>query len=349
MYHMPVRSAWQTFTPWLSILLVCSLFLFSLTAYSKTLYVGIAPSTPEPAREGLEGVDTDSFEDKIRRGLKVKEKDNKNYKTKKSAEPETDSTPEVLPTKQEAWKDVFNYLSKETGLKFAFVNAASQLEFELGLSKGAYDFAYITPLQFVAFSDHPGYKPIVKRKAQPLRGMIFVSHYSKYQSLKELEGAEIVFPPPLDFPGSVAIRSSLNKLDFDFSAKFMPNHEQTYSQVTIGNFEAGGATRETYRALPYEIRKLLRIIWDSPGYSPYPFVAHPRVPFFTITRLQRAMVNMSKNPEMKETLQHLFIDNGFEVARERDYHEITLIDLEKLNGSPNKVEAREPMPGDRIN
>lgn len=325
----------------LPILVLIHSITCSQSAFSASYRVGIAPSLPEPVLEEMEDVEEESLETRMRRGLKVKKED-----AEIPIKAEVSKTqPKDLPSKYEAWRDALLYLGKKIGIELTLVKASSQLKFELGLSKGIYDFAYVTPLQFTAFNEQPGYKAIAKRKAQPLRGVIYVKNTSQYQSLVELKGETFVFPNPLDFAGSVAIRSSLDKLDYDFETKFMPNHAQTYAQVAIGNFVAGGGTRETFLAQPPEIRKNLRIIWDSPGYSPYPFVAHPRVPFYTITRLQREMVNMSKDPNMEETLKYLFVNNGFEVARDKDWHEITLIDLNKLNGYPQKISAPEPEAG----
>ena len=51
------------------------------------------------------------------------------------------------------------------------------------------------------------------------------------------------------------------------------------------------------------------------------------------------------NKAIGKNLYCIFVDNGFEVARDRDWDEINLIDLDVLNGAPKKVKVAEPKMG----
>lgn len=316
-------------------LLLC-LSGYAIEASAKPYIVGIAPSVSAPLPQTKQ-------ETQINKKRLSREK--RLSKTRTPPDISDTKQSEIVPTKSEAWQAVFDYLAIETNLEFDLDIANSQLDFELKLAKGHYDMAYISPLQFIAFNDFPGYKAIVKRKAQPIRGMIFVKRNSRIKSLTELRGAIIAFPGLLDFSSSIVPRESLQRLKVDIIPRFLSSEKQVFAEVARGLFIAGGGTRTGFDAQPSEIKNNLRIIWDSPGFSPYAFVAHPRVPFFSINKIQRAMIKMNKREAEKALLPYIFVDNGFEVAKDRDWNEINLIDINSLNGSPEKVQVSEPRIG----
>jgi len=238
-----------------------------------------------------------------------------------------------IPSKNQAWKAVFNYIAQESGLDIVFEPAKSQLDFELKLAKSYYDLAYLNPLQFNSFRDSPGYQAQIKRKSQPLRGMIFIKKNSPIKSFSKLRGSIIAFPGLLNFPASIIPRESLHRLNFEITPQFLANQNTVYHEVARGHFVAGAGTEESYLAQPTDIRNSLVKIWDSPGFSPYVFAAHPRVPFFSLVKLKRAMVRMNKQQAGKALLEDIFVENGFEVAKDSDWDEIKQIDLGILNGT----------------
>lgn len=288
---------------------------------AEPLIVSVAPSYPIPV------------------SLTSPEPEDTGIKKLKS---ETDSKNELrissdnVPEKNEIWKQVFAYIANESGVDMKFEPASSQLNFELNLAKSYYDLAYVTPLQFDAFRDNPGYQAQIKRKAQPIRSVIFVKKNGTIKSFSELRNAIIAFPNPLNFESSIVPRESLKRLKFNIIPQFLASEASVYKEVISGQFIAGAGTHENFLAQPVEISNSLKIIWDSPGFSPHALVAHPRVNFLSLVKLKRAFVNMVKNDEAKKLLPYIFVDNGFEVARDSDWDEIKLIDLNELNGSPKK-------------
>jgi phosphonate transport system substrate-binding protein len=300
--------------------------LFSQALGAKPLIVSVAPAYPIP-------VSLITPED-----LKPSIKQLKSDKDVLPALKKIDY--EKVPDKNEIWQDVFAYISKETGLELLFEPANSQLDFELNLAKSHYDLAVVGPLQFNAFRQNPGYQAQVKRKAQPIRGIIFVKKNGKIKSFSELRNTIIAFPNPLNFESSVAPRESLKRLKFDIIPQFLASEATVYKEVISEQYIAGSGTHENFLAQPIEIRNSLKIIWDSPGFSPHAFVAHPRVDFFSLVKLKRAFVDMIKNEDAKKLLPYIFVDNGFEVARDSDWDEIKLIDLNELNGSIKNTQSK---------
>ncbi len=320
------------------LLLLLPLLCLTSTSHAQTLIWGVAPSFPKPVAEFEE-----LEEEVIRPDSKFEAK---RKKAEKRAKFKESSANDFLPTKTQAWNQVLEHIANDSGLSIRYEPASSQLDFELKLAKGYYDLAYITPLQFHAFRDFPGYQAQLKRKAQPIRGMVFVKKLGTISTLSELRSSIVAFPGLLDFAGSVVTRESLHKLQFEVVPQYLASEKAVYESVATGQFIAGSGTDESFRAQAPEIRNALKIVWDSPGFSPYPVVAHPRVDFFTLTRLKRAMVQMNKNVEAKKLLRYIFVENGFEPAKNSDWDEIKQIDLKRLNGSPNSVEVTEPEAGD---
>lgn len=304
--------------------LLLTLLLISpfLSLQAETLIVSVAPSYPVPVslhkpQEVATGVK--KLKSQLAETPKAKQKIN-----------------EDIPSKNQAWERVFAYIAKESGLDIIFEPASSQLNFELNLAKSYYDLAMVTPIQFDAFRDHPGYQSQLKRKAQPIRSIIFVKKNGAIKSFSELRDAIIAFPNPLNFDASIVPRESLKRLKFNIVPQFLPTEAAVYKEVISEQYIAGAGTHENFLAQPIELRNSLKIIWDSPGFSPHAFVAHPRVNFLSLVKLKRAFVNMIKDEEAKKLLPYIFVDNGFEVARDSDWDEIKLINLTELNGSPRK-------------
>lgn len=302
----------------LTLRIVCCLVMTG-HCVAQNLIVSVTPSYPIPVSQFTPEIETPGI-----KKLKIEDEED----TKKTS-PQID----IVPEKNEIWQKVFAYLSSESGINLTFEPASSELDFELKLAKSYYDLAFVTPLQFQAFRSSPGYQVQVKRKAQPIRSIIFVKKNGNINTFSELRNTIIAFPNPLNFESSIVPRESLKRLNFSIIPQFLPSEASVYLQVIKEQFVAGAGTHENFLAQPIEIQNSLKVIWDSPGFSPHAFVAHPRVDFLSLVKLKRAFVDMTKNEKAKSLLPYIFVDNGFEVARESDWDEIKLIDLVELNGS----------------
>jgi len=319
----PPKYGWCKYV--LALTLLMSQLLF-LPAQAQTYQVGIAPSVPSPVPSYKEVPNPDASRFAAQKGEKLTIRV---------------PTGDPVPEKSDAWRAILAYLSKKSRLDLQLVPIDSQLDFELKLAKGELDFAYLTPLQFVNFNNHPGYHAVVKRKAQPLRGMIVVSAKSPFQTIKDLHDKTLAFPGLLDFPASIATREGLRQLDIQVQPRYLDSASAVYAAILEGKYPGGGGTYASFQALPPQQQDQLRVLWNSPGYTPYAFAAHPGVPFYSIITLQRVMVGMIKDPAGQALLKPVFVDNGFEVASDGDWHDARMIELETLN-NPTRSRERSP-------
>lgn len=234
--------------------------------------------------------------------------------------------------KETAWQRTINLLEQQSRLDIEIEYPTGLLDFELKLAKGYYDLAYISPIQFASFNTRNGYKAVAKRKAQPLRGLVVIrADNTAVQSLRDLKGQTMVFPGLLDFESSIAPRVSLHKLSIPYIPEITKDAETAYQQVLDGMAPSAAGSRISFQSLPPPKQQQLKIIWDTPGFTPYAFAAHTRVPVYSLIRLQKALVGLTKSDTGRELLPLIHASNGFEVAKDSDWHDVRDIDLNQLN------------------
>lgn len=284
---------------------------FSSVASAQALIFGITPQTPSP-----QPIYDQRFENA----------DSKVLKTRVIYERRTDT-----PTKSQVWQQLLTQLEDKTGLSFTLVIADSQLAFERALAQGKFDLAYLTPLQFLSAIESQGYKALAKRKAQPLRSLIVVKRLDKAKTLRDIETSVTGFDSLLDYTSSVIPRYSLKRLGFALPMRLYPDTKQLEMALTEGKVRAISLAESDFYALSPDRQEQLKILWETPGFSPFAFATHPRVPFYSINKLQRAMVNLNRRGNNAELLQALEARNGFEVARNSDWIDARDINVQELN------------------
>jgi phosphonate transport system substrate-binding protein len=279
------------------------------------LIIGIAPAIPEP--------------------YLIEEPEPELQKFQKRRElPSSAPSTLQLPTKMQAWTEASQHLARLSGLPLAIELPKTQLVFERKLAKGLYDFAYVTPMQLINFGRFPGYTVLAKRKAQPLRSVIVVKKFSDYKTFALLRDKSVAMGNPLDYGGSIIPRDALKRANFAIRPVFFASQDKALDALFADQAEAAAIGSDTYDATPSEIKGQLRVVWDSPGYTPYAFVVHPRIDSYSNLRLQRALVAMIKHVEARQLLDYIHVRNGFEAATDADWHDARNIDLEEMNREP---------------
>ena len=294
------------------------LFVFSVSAQAQTLTLAISPSHPSPyipyeEVPNPEATKFDAIKNK-RQHIMVR-------------------AGEQAPTREQAWQAVIKELSQRSGVDLKLVIPKERLAFELAMNKGEFDLAYLDPMQFVAFKQHPKYNAFAKRRAQPIKGLIVVRQDSSSTDINELKAATIGYPDPLSFGGSIVPRESLRRIGVDYQPKFYASADLTFKALLKQEVAAIATRDEDLKGQDLSTQQKVKILWSSPGFTPYAFAAHPRVSFFTINRLQRALINMDRTEEGRNLLADIFVANGFETASNSDWHDVESIDINKLPGA----------------
>lgn len=183
-------------------------------------------------------------------------------------------TPGVM---QGNWAPLLEQLGRQTGLCFELRIASTIPAFENALLSGQPDFAFVNPYHAVMARKTHGYLPLVVDSQEKLSGLLMVRADSRIQSIRELDGKTIAFPAPNAFAASLLLRSQLSQQGIRIQPQYVKTHANAYRAVILGDVVAGGGVNNTLKRESAGVREQLRVLYETPGYAPHPFVANPRV------------------------------------------------------------------------
>lgn len=230
----------------------------------------------------------------------------------------------------EDWSPLLEEIGRRAGVNLVFHTAPSIPAFEERLSLGRYDLAYMNPYHYVVFHDTAGYRAFAKEEGRKIRGIIVVQQDSSYRKIDDLAGRTVAFPAPAAFAASILTQLELEHRGINITAKFVALHESVYRIVAAGRLEAGGGMSRTFEAIPPDLRAQLRVLAETPTYTPHAFAAHPRVTPAVITRVRAAMVSLAADESGRRLLNLLAMPMGFAAAENADWNDIRALDLRQL-------------------
>ena len=229
----------------------------------------------------------------------------------------------------EDWGPLLTELSRRSGVSLVFRTAPSIPVFEERLAKGAYDLAYMNPYHYVVFHKAAGYQAFAKEKDRRLKGILVVRKDSAYHKPADLSGKTVVFPAPAAFAASILPQAEFGRLKIPIDAKFVASHESVYRAVASGLQEAGGGIQRTLEASPPEVRDALRVLTETPAYTPHAFAAHPRVPPASVAKVVAAMVSLASD-EAAQRLMLPLAFKGLTGAQDNEWNDIRALDIDLL-------------------
>lgn len=224
------------------------------------------------------------------------------------------------------WQPVFDEVYRLSGVELLFTTAPSIPDFEQRLSEGEYDFAYMNPYHYTVYSGAPGYRAFAKSENKRIKGILVVHQDSPYQSLADLNGQQLAFPAPLAFAATVLPRSHLQQADVTYSPFFVRTHDSVYLNVAQHNFAAGGGIYRTFNNMPEEVKNQLRVLWESPGYTPHALASHPGIPSDDREKISAAFYQLKQTEAGQALLKTLGI-SGFERAADADWDDVRALNI----------------------
>jgi phosphonate transport system substrate-binding protein len=238
--------------------------------------------------------------------------------------------PQFTPVEiYERWGPLVKELENRTGLKFELKTYKSIPEFEKAFLKGEPDFVFMNPYHQVMAYKAQKYIPLVRDKT-PLTGILVVRRDSPVKEVKDLDGKVIAFPAPNAFAASLYMRAILTeKFKISFIPEYVKTHDNVYRHVILGKAQAGGGVNNTFLRQPEEVKRELRILYETPPTAPHPFSAHPRVPKEVRDKVKRAILDMANEPNMKALLDKVQMPNPVPADYARDYKPLEKLNLEK--------------------
>lgn len=224
------------------------------------------------------------------------------------------------------WSPLLAALSQNANFQLRFATAPDIPTFEKRLARGEYDVAYMNPYHFTVFNHAPGYQALVKEKNKKIQGIIVVNKQSDIRSLDQLEGTELAFPAPAAFAASVLPRANLKIKGLTNDIKYVGSHDSVYLAVAQGLVAGGGGVKRTFKTMDKAITAQLRILWETPGYTPHAVAVNPRVDASIMSELAQGFSHLSSTPEGLKLLESLGF-KPFEPAKNSDWDDVRALGL----------------------
>lgn len=227
------------------------------------------------------------------------------------------------------WGPILKKISEDTGLTIKFATAKDIPTFEKRLAAGDYDFSYMNPYHFTVFNKSPGYVALARQRNKKIKGIIVVKKDSDLEALMDLEGMTLAFPSPAAFAATLLSQAELNKLDVEFTPKYVSSHDSVYLSVARGLLPAGGGIVRTFNNIDPAIRKQLRIFWTSDGFTPHAFAAHPDVSLENRELVAGALAELETTNTGLDLLKSLNF-KGMQSAEDKDWDDVRKLQITAL-------------------
>ena len=229
----------------------------------------------------------------------------------------------------EDWGPLLAEISRRSGVALVFRTATSIPVFEQRLGQGDYDLAYMNPYHYVVFHNAAGYRAFAMEQDRKLKGILVVRKDSPYRKPADLAGKSVAFPAPAAFAASILPQAEFGRLKIRIETKFVASHDSVYRAVASGLHEAGGGIERTFEAIPAEVRDALRVLTQTPAYTPHAFASHPRVPEEVRTKILTAMQSLAGDDIGQRLLAPLAF-KGFVSAQDSAWNDIRTLDIRLL-------------------
>ncbi|MFN3884546.1 MAG: PhnD/SsuA/transferrin family substrate-binding protein, partial [Rhodocyclaceae bacterium] len=232
-------------------------------------------------------------------------------------------TPAFLNDQHSLLADWRAYLQAKLGMPVEFVQRDRYRETMDLLYLGKLDFAWLCDYPFVFLKDLVRLLAVPLNQGRPYyRSLLLVGADDRQRhSMADLEGGVFAFADPYSNTGYLAPRYRIRELGRDPNKFFRRtyftwSHRKLVEAVAKG-FADGGAVDsfvwETLDKVRPEITRGTRIIERSPEFGFPPFAAHRAVPRDIFDKMQKVLVDMSKDDSGKLLLTRLNLD-GFIVG-----------------------------------
>ena len=228
------------------------------------------------------------------------------------------------------WSPLLQRVGQEAGLCFELRVSPTIPEFEQKLLKGEPEFAFLNPYHAVLAYQKKKYQPLLADSQDLLTGILVVRADSPIKSLDELKGKNITFPAPNAFAASLLIRAELAKKKIDINPVFVKTHSNVYRSIIGKDAMAGGGVNNTLDNEAHEVRQQLRVLFETPAYTPHPIVTLPSVPNAVRDRFLKAMIKLEQDDEGRKLLDGINLNKPQAVTYAKHYKPLESLQLEKF-------------------
>ena len=228
------------------------------------------------------------------------------------------------------WSPLLQRVGQEASLCFELRVSATIPEFEQKLLKGEPEFVFLNPYHAVLAYQKKKYQPLLADSEDLLTGILVVRADSPVKSLDELKGKNVTFPAPNAFAASLLIRAELAKRKIDINPVFVKTHSNVYRSIISKDVIAGGGVNNTLDNEAPEVRQQLRVLFETPAYTPHPVATHPSVSAAVRERFLKAMLKLAQDEEGRKLLDGINLHKPQAVNYAKHYKPLESLQLEKF-------------------
>ena len=228
------------------------------------------------------------------------------------------------------WSPLLQRIGQDAGLCFELRVSASIPEFEQRFLKGESDFTFLNPYHAVLAYQKKKYQPLLADAQDLLTGILVVRSDNPIKNLNDLKGKNVSFPAPNSFAASLLIRAELAKQKIDVNPVFVKTHSNVYRSVINKDALAGGGVNNTLDNEAPEVRQQLRVLYETPAYTPHPIATHPSVTSEVRERFLKAMVKLSQDEGGQKLLDGINLNKPQAVSYAKHYKVLESLQLEKF-------------------
>ena len=228
------------------------------------------------------------------------------------------------------WSPLLQRIGQDAGLCFELRVSASIPEFEQRFLKGESDFTFLNPYHAVLAYQKKKYQPLLADAQDLLTGILVVRSDNPIKNLNDLKGKNVSFPAPNSFAASLLIRAELAKQKIDVNPVFVKTHSNVYRSVINKDAMAGGGVNNTLDNEAPEVRQQLRVLYETPAYTPHPIATHPSVTSEVRERFLKAMVKLSQDEDGQKLLDGINLNKPQAVSYAKHYKVLESLQLEKF-------------------
>lgn len=223
------------------------------------------------------------------------------------------------------WMPIVRTLEEETGYRFILKGSPDIPTFEKEFMAGQFDIAYMNPYHFLVAQNI--YTPVVRDIGRQLYGIIVVAANSPIQSVSDLDGQAIALPAPNALGASLMTRAAMtHDYQIDYTEEYVKTHSSVYINVALGKTAAGGGVQKTLNQQPENIKKRLRVLYQTEKVSPHPLVAKKSLPPEVLRTLQQALLKIAQTEKGQQLLSKVpFKKLG--IATTEDYKALEALNL----------------------
>jgi phosphonate transport system substrate-binding protein len=228
------------------------------------------------------------------------------------------------------WSPLLQRIGQDAGLCFELRVSTSIPEFEQKFLKGESDFTFLNPYHAVLAYQKKKYQPLIADSQDLLTGILVVRSDNPIKNLTDLKGKNLMFPAPNAFAASLLIRSELAKQKIDINPIFVKTHSNVYRSVINKDALAGGGVNNTLDNEAPEVRQQLRVLYETPAYTPHPISTHPLVSAEVRDRFLKAMIKLTQDDEGRTLLDGVNLQKPQAVSYTKHYKLLESLQLEKF-------------------